>query len=67
MGLNIRVKNPNVVMSIETNPEVLTVLYKHCRGKMSDETFLLKDEAKLFTSDDFYVDNSSGIFKNSNI
>ena len=29
-NFNIRVRNPNVIMTVETNPEVMAVLYKYC-------------------------------------
>ena len=64
---NIRVRNPNVIMTTETNPEVMTVLYKYCSHRMSGPDYLLKSEAVTFTDSDLYIDNTTGIFKGSNI
>ena len=54
-------------MTVETNPEVMTVLYKYCSHRMSGSDYLLKSEAVTFTDSDLYVDNITGIFKGSNI
>ena len=54
-------------MTIETNPEVMPILYQYCSHRMSGSDYLLKSEAVTFTESDFVVDNITGIFKNSNI
>ena len=66
-NFNIRVRNPNVIMTVETNPEVMAILYKYCSHRMSGSDYLLKSEAVTFTDSDLYVDNITGIFKGSNI
>lgn len=60
----ISVVNPNVIMTMETNPEVLTILAK--TGKITGE-YLLKQDAAKFTEEDFYVDGTNSIFTSSNI
>jgi hypothetical protein len=65
--LNVRVVNPNVIMTMDTNPEVLKVLYKYCSHRMSSPNYLLKTEAEAFENSDFYVSDTVGIFFNSNI
>lgn len=66
-NFNIRVRNPNVIMTVETNPEVMAILYQYCSHRMSGSDYLLKSEAISFTDSDFYVSNTAGIFKGSNI
>jgi hypothetical protein len=66
-NFNIRVRNPNVIMTVETNPEVMAILYRYCSHRMSGSDYLLKSEAISFTDSDFYVSNTAGIFKGSNI
>lgn len=58
--LNVNVVNPNVIMTNETNPEVLAVLYS--TGKLASSEYLLKSEAASFTDSDFYVDINNSIF-----
>lgn len=62
--LKVSVVNPNVIMTMETNPEVLTILAK--TGKITGE-YLLKQDAAKFTEEDFYVDDINSIFTGSNI
>jgi hypothetical protein len=54
-------------MTVETNPEVMAILYKYCSHRMSGSDYLLKSEAITFTDSDFIIDNITGIFKGSNI
>jgi hypothetical protein len=65
--LNVSVVNPNVIMTMETNPEVLTILYNKCSHRMSGPDYLLKTEAESFTDSDIYVDPTNSIFTGSTI
>ena len=65
--LNIRVVNPEVLMTVETNPEVLAILHEYCSKRMSSSEYLLKSEAKQFTSNDFYLTDSKCIFTGTKI
>lgn len=65
--LNVSVVNPNVIMTMETNPEVLTILYNKCSHRMSGPDYLLKTEADKFTNSDIYVDATNSIFTGSGI
>ena len=65
--LNVSVVNPNVIMTMETNPEVLTILYNKCSHRMSGPDYLLKTEAESFTDSDIYVDSTNSIFTGSTI
>lgn len=62
--LNISVVNPDVIMTMESNPEVLTILLN--KGLTNGE-YLLKSEAKLITDSDIYIDVTHSIFTSSNI
>lgn len=59
-SVDVSVINPNVIMTYETNPKVLQILYN--AGKISDPEFLLKRDAEKLTADDF-----ESIFANSDI
>lgn len=65
--LNVSVVNPNVIMTMETNPEVLTILYNKCSHRMSSSEYLLRTEAELFTDSDIYIDATNSIFTGKSI
>lgn len=65
--LNVRVVNPNVIMTLDTNPEALRILYAYCSHRMSSPNYLLKTEAETFENSDFYVNGTTGIFSKSNV
>lgn len=65
-SLNVNIVNPDVIMTSETNPEVLSVLYN--TGKLASDQYMLKSEAELFTEEDFVLTNVTSIFTaNKNI
>lgn len=51
--MTISLANPNIIMAVDTNPYVLAKLYEISNGRMQSDQYLLKDEAKLFTNEDF--------------
>ena len=66
VSMNLNIVNPNVIMTSETNPEIMRILYS--TGKISSPNYLLKNEAKLFRSSDFATSNHTSIFSsNQNI
>ena len=65
--INVRVVNPNVLMTMDTNPEALRILYAYCAHRMSSPDYLLKTEAATFEDSDFYVNGTTGIFSKSNL
>ena len=60
----LNVVNPDIIMAMDTNPEVLTILME--RGLAKGE-YLLKSDAKAITNLDIYVDDTHSIFTSSNI
>jgi hypothetical protein len=52
---------------MDTNPEVLKILYSYCPHRMSSSQYLLRTEAEMFEDSDFYVNGTKGIFSKSNI
>lgn len=62
ISANVSVVNPNVIMTMDTNPEVLQTLWNKCSHRMSSPNYLLKTEAALFTDEDIYVDGTNSIF-----
>ena len=60
----INVVNPDIIMAMDTNPEVLTILME--RGLTKGE-YLLKKDAAAITDSDIYVDGTNSIFTGSNI
>jgi len=65
-SLSISEINPNVLMTIETNPKVMNVFRTYGLIDNSKE-YLLKSEAALFTENDFKKTDTSTIFQNSGI
>ena len=61
--LNVNVVNPNVIMTSETNPEVMKILFK--TGKLTSSEYLLKQEAASFNDSDLIVDSNTSIFSNN--
>lgn len=62
--MTIRVVNPNIIMAMDTNPEVLTILMNHGLAKGE---YLLKSDAEAITDSDIYVDATNSIFTGSKI
>lgn len=62
--LNVSVVNPEVVMTYDDNPEVMTILNR--AGLLDDPQYLLRDRAESFTENNFFI-NGASIFKGSNI
>lgn len=52
-------------MTMDTNPEVLTILAD--TGKLENSAYMLKQEAEEFTDSDIYVDNTNSIFTGKDI
>ena len=63
-SMNINVVNPNIIMAMDTNPEVLTILMNHGLAKGE---YLLKSDAEAITDLDIYVDGTHSIFTGSEI
>ena len=63
-SMNINVVNPNIIMAMDTNPEVLTILMNHGLAKGE---YLLKSDAEAITDSDIYVDGTHSIFTGSEI
>jgi hypothetical protein len=63
-NLTIRVVNPDIIMAMDTNPEVLTVLINH---GLANGEYLLKSEAAAITDSDIYIDGTTSIFTGTNI
>jgi hypothetical protein len=59
--LNVNVSNPDIIMTSETNPEVMKILYES--GISNNEHYLLKSEAALITDDDLYPSVNNSVFK----
>ena len=66
-NLNVSVVNPNVIMTMETNPEVLTLLYTKCPHRMASSEYLLNTEASKFDDSDIYVNSTTSIFSGTKI
>lgn len=62
--MTIRVVNPNIIMAMDTNPEVLTILMN--RGLAKGE-YLLKSDAEAIVDSDLYVNDTNSIFSGSGI
>jgi hypothetical protein len=62
--LTIRVVNPDIIMAMDTNPEVLTVLINN---GLANGEYLLKSEAAAIKDSDIYVDGTNSIFTGTNI
>lgn len=58
----INLANPDVIMTFDSNPEVLNVLYN--AELCASDKYLLKSDAQKITS---FVKNGESVFKNSNI
>lgn len=63
-SMNISVVNPNVLMTYDDNPEVMTILYNY--GLSDNSKYLLKDKAATITENDLFIGGVS-IFKNTTI
>lgn len=63
-ALTIRVVNPDIIMAMDTNPEVLTILME--KGLAKGE-YLLKSDAAAITDSDIYIDGTNSIFTGSEI
>jgi hypothetical protein len=59
----ISIANPNIIMTFETNPHVLSKLYSISNGRMESDQYLLKSEAVLFETSDFTWGLDSSLFK----
>ena len=63
--LNVNVVNPDVIMTSETNPEIMQILYS--TGKLASSEYLLKSEAATFTTEDLTLTSGNSVFRNSSI
>ena len=63
--MNVNVSNPDIIMTSETNPEVMQVLYN--AGISKNEHYLLKSEAAAITNEDLYPKVNDSIFENAKI
>ena len=53
----ISILNSNVLMSVDTNPEVLKVLRANCPNLVPNENYILKEEAAKFTASDLLIES----------
>lgn len=65
VSLKVNVVNPDVIMTSETNPEVLQIFYN--LGKTSSTEYMLKSEALNVTNEDLVITDSKGLFTGTNI
>lgn len=65
VSLKVNVVNPDVIMTSETNPEVLRIFYN--LGKTSSTEYMLKSEALNVTNEDLVITSSKGLFAGTDI
>ena len=59
---SVSLVNPDVIMTFETNPDVLNILYNN--GLCNSDQYLLKSEAQSITT---FIKDGKSIFKGTNI
>lgn len=62
--MSLSIVNPNVIMTYDENPEVMTVFHNY--NLLDNPKYMMRDQAESFTINDFYVGGRS-IFDSSNI